>query len=63
MHQLTQAMARVVEEMNVPIHLNTPVKEVVKKREKIEGILLEDGELIYLDDVVVNADFGYAVTK
>ncbi|GEK33371.1 phytoene desaturase family protein [Kurthia sibirica] len=62
-NQLTQAMATVLEEMNVKIHLNTPVKEVLKTKKKVAGLLLENGDIIYSDDVVINADFGYAMTK
>ena len=63
LNQLTKAMATVLEEMNVKIHLNTPIQEVVQYKKRIEGIRLESGELLHCDDVVINADFGYAMTK
>lgn len=63
LNQLTKAMAKVLEEQGVKIHLNTPIKEVVQYKKRIEGIRLEDGQLLHCDDVVINADFGYALTK
>lgn len=62
-HQLTTAMATVLAEMNVPIHLNTPIKEIVQHKQRIEGIRLEHGELLHCDELVINADMGYAMTK
>ena len=63
LNQLTQAMATVLEEMGVKIHLNTPVKEVIRHKNRIEAIKLESGEMVYSDDVIINADFGYAMEK
>ncbi|MBQ0138752.1 MAG: phytoene desaturase [Kurthia sp.] len=60
-HQLTQAMAKVLEEMGVKIHLNSPVAELVRHNKRIEAIKLENGEMHYCDDAIINADFGYAM--
>lgn len=60
-NQLTQAMGKVLEEMGVKIHLNSPVKELVRHKKRIEAIKLESGEMFYCDDAIINADFGYAM--
>lgn len=62
-HQLTKAMAVVLEEMGVKIHLNAPVEEVIRNDKRIEAIKLENGDVHYCDDAVINADFGYAMNK
>jgi phytoene desaturase len=60
---LCDAMAKVVEEYNGTIHLNKEVKQIVTENRKAKGIELHDGQIIKADDVIINADFGYAVTN
>ena len=62
-NQLTKAMAKVNDELGVSIRLNSGVKEIKTKNRKIEGLLLEDGELIKADEYVINGDFGHIMTN
>lgn len=59
---VAEAMARVVEEEGGKIHYATPVKEILVENHVAKGVLLENGEKIMADDVIVNADFSYAAT-
>jgi phytoene desaturase len=43
------------------VQCGRPVKQVLVKDGRAVGVELEDGEKLDADDVVVNADFGYAV--
>ncbi|GEM04628.1 phytoene desaturase [Halolactibacillus miurensis] len=61
--QVSEVMADVVRELGGKIHLNTPVKQVLVENKKAVGVELSTGEKKYSDDVVINADFGYAVTQ
>ncbi|GEN57498.1 phytoene desaturase [Halolactibacillus alkaliphilus] len=60
--QVSEKMADVVLELGGTIHLNTPVKRVLVEGGKAVGVELENGQVKISDDVVINADFGYAVT-
>jgi len=60
--RISDAMAEVVREHGGVIHCSTPVKQVVTENGKATGLLLENGEKIAADAVVLNADFGHAAT-
>ncbi|RCW73140.1 phytoene desaturase [Saliterribacillus persicus] len=62
-NQICEAMAEVIKEYGGKIHLNTEVKQILVKDKKAYGVELADGTVHYADDVVINADFGYAMTK
>jgi phytoene desaturase len=59
---VTQAMARVCEEMGVEICLNEPVEEILFAGRKAVGIRTPSG-IQRADAVVVNADFARAMTR
>lgn len=61
-NQVCEAMGRVIREYGGEIFLNTPVKQVLVENGSAHGVLLESGEEIAADDVVINADFGYAAS-
>ena len=61
--QVSEKMADVIRELGGTIHLNTPVKRVLVEDKKAIGVELMNGEKKYADDVVINADFGYAMTQ
>lgn len=63
LNQITKAMQKVLEEEGGKIHLNTGVKEILVQNRKAKGLLLENGEKIDVDDVIINADFADAMTK
>jgi phytoene desaturase len=58
---LTRAMARIAAELGVTIRLNEPVEEILFERRRAVGVRTAAGEL-RADAVVVNADFGHAMT-
>jgi len=58
---LAQALGRAVADLGGTIHLNRPVRQVWVEGGRTRGLLLEDGERVAADAVLVNADFGHAV--
>lgn len=58
---LTKGMARVATELGVTIRLNEPVKEVLFEGRRAVGVRTGQGEH-RADAVVLNADFGHAMT-
>lgn len=59
---LTQGMARVATELGATIRLSEPVEEILFDGRRAAGVRTSQGEL-RADAVVVNADFGHAMTK
>ncbi len=60
--RISEAMARVVEENGGRIRTGTPVKRVLVRNGRAVGVVLEDGEQVNADGVVINADFGHAMS-
>lgn len=60
--KISEAMARVFEERGGRLHLHTPVKQIIVEEGRAKGVVLEDGRTIQADEVVINADFSYAMT-
>jgi phytoene desaturase len=54
-------MADVAKNNGADIHTNCPVKQIVTDNGVVRGVLLGSGDRIEADDVVINADFGYAM--
>lgn len=63
LNALTAAMATVAEEEGAIIHTNSGVKQLLIENGAVKGLLLESGEEINSDEVILNADFGYSMTK
>jgi len=63
LNKISQAMARVLEEEGGAIHYETLVREVIAEGRDVKGVRLENGKEIYADEVIINADFGYAATN
>jgi phytoene desaturase len=61
-NSLTRGMARVASELGATIRLNEPVEEVLFEGRRAVGVRTPNGEL-RADAVVLNADFGHAMTK
>jgi phytoene desaturase len=59
---LSTGMARVATELGVKIRLNEPVEEVLFEGRRAVGVRTTQGEQ-RADAVVMNADFGHAMTK
>ncbi|PZD94075.1 phytoene desaturase [Paenibacillus sambharensis] len=62
-NRICGAMADVTCELGGTIHLNSGVKQVLTSGGRAAGVLLESGERVDADHVVINADFGTAVTQ
>ncbi len=60
--RISEAMAGVAARNGAVVHCSRPVKRVLVKGRKAVGVELEDGEKIEAEEVVLNADFGYAAT-
>jgi phytoene desaturase len=60
--QIPKAMAKVVEEENGAVITGKTVEKLVTSGSKVTGVQLDDGEKMHFDKVIVNADFGYAMT-
>lgn len=63
LHQLSFAMAKVTEEYGGKIHLNKGVKKLWLDGRKVKGVILESGEKVVADEVVINGDFAHAMTN
>ena len=62
LNKIAAAMAKVITEQGGAIHTNTPVESLIIKNKAVLGVRLQDGSEILADEVVVNADFSYAMT-
>lgn len=59
--RISDAMADTARRKGADIRLASPVDKVLVKDRKAHGVRLENGDEIAADDVVINADFGYAM--
>jgi len=60
--RIPEAFAKVACEEGAEIHTSCPVKRVLLKGKRACGVELENGEKVFCDDVVINADFGHAMS-
>jgi len=63
LNQISLAMAKVVREEGGEIHTGTPVRRLILDGRTVKGVELEGGDKVYADDVIINADFAYAMTN
>lgn len=63
LNQISKAMAKVIEEEGGFVLTRTKVKKILTNGKKASGVQLESGETARFDELVVNADFGYAMSK
>ncbi len=63
LNQISLAMAKVLEEQGVELHTDTPVAKLITDGRTVTGVKLEDGTSVHADDVVINADFCYAMSN
>ncbi|WP_330949084.1 phytoene desaturase family protein [Virgibacillus sp. MG-45] len=63
LNQLPKAMAQVVKEYGGRIHLNRGVKQLWTEGKDVKGVILESGERVEADEVIVNADFAHAMVN
>ncbi len=60
--RISDAMAQVATGHGAVVRLGAPVKRVLVKDRRACGVELDTGERLFATDVVLNADFGHAVT-
>ncbi|MDQ2832515.1 MAG: phytoene desaturase family protein [Acidobacteriota bacterium] len=60
--KISQAFAQVAQEEGAEIHTSCGVSRVLLDGRKACGVQLANGETVHCDDVVINADFGHAVS-
>jgi phytoene desaturase len=63
LNQIPKAMAKVVEEENGQVIRGKAVEKIVTSGKKATGVQFDDGKVMDFDKVIVNADFGYAMTN
>ncbi|MFC4776397.1 phytoene desaturase family protein [Paenibacillus sp. GCM10023252] len=63
LNRICEAMAEVTKEYGGNVRVSSGVKQIVTKEGIAVGVELESGERLDADHVVLNADFGTAVTK
>lgn len=63
LHKISSAMQKILEEKGGKIHFNTKVKSLIVEGKKTKGVELENGEKIYADEVIINADFAHAMSN
>ena len=59
--EISEAMAKVCREHGVNLRLGSPVKQLLLEGRSVRGVELADGEKVFADETVLNADFGYAM--
>ena len=59
--RIGHALAEVSREEDAEIHTSAPVTRVLVDGRRAIGVELANGEKVYCDDVVINADFGHAM--
>lgn len=60
--KISEAMAKVISELGGEIHLTAPVKKVCVSGRNATGVQLVSGETVKADSVIINADFGHAMS-
>jgi phytoene desaturase len=60
--EISAGMAKAIRQLGGEIRLNTTVKRLLLDGKAVRGVELENGEKVYADEVIVNADFAYAMT-
>lgn len=58
---ISDSLASVARSRGATIRLESPVKQVIVKNRRAKGVMLETGEQIESDAVVINADFAHAM--
>jgi phytoene desaturase len=62
LNKIAAAMAQVIQEQGGDIRLNTEVQSLVIEQGVVKGVKLQNGEEVFADEVIVNADFAHAMT-
>lgn len=60
--EIGKAFAKIARARGARLQVDAPVTRVLVEKGRASGVLLESGETVLADHVIVNADFGHAVT-
>jgi len=60
--RISDFMADLARRNGATIHLQTPVRQIRIRHRRADAVVLENGETVAADAIVLNADFGHAVT-
>ncbi len=60
---IVNGLVKLFEELGGRLHLNAGVKEILIENQRAVGLILEDGKVIYSDEVVSNADVAFTYQK
>lgn len=63
LNKIAAAMAKVITGQGGVIHTGTAVESLIIKDKVVKGVRLDDGSEIAADEVIINADFAYAMTN
>ncbi|MEN9974918.1 MAG: hypothetical protein RLZZ282_924 [Verrucomicrobiota bacterium] len=63
LNRISHAMAKVFEQLGGELRLDSPVRELNMAGKNLTGAVLENGESIQADAVVINADYAHAATQ
>jgi phytoene desaturase len=61
--EIPAGLGRAAADCGAKIHTGTAVKELILDGRKVAGVELENGEKVYADSVVINADFAQAMSQ
>lgn len=61
--EIPAGIGRAAADCGAHIHTGTPVKQLMLNGREVTGVELENGEKIFADNVIINADFGHAMTN
>ncbi len=61
LNKISAAMAEAARKRGAEIRLSSAVKEIIVDGRRAAGVLLDSGERFEADEVVINADFGWAM--
>jgi len=61
LNKLSSAMAKLFSEMGGELALNTEVDEIIIENNKARGVLLENGDKEYFDEIVIGSDFAWSM--
>lgn len=63
LNKVSYAMEKVIQELGGKIHLNSIVKNIIIENKKCIGVELLDGSKHLADEIIINADFAYAMSN
>ncbi|MEM4637788.1 MAG: phytoene desaturase family protein [Candidatus Woesearchaeota archaeon] len=61
--EISSAMEKVFKFNKGTLKLSSPIKKIIISDGKAIGVELENGKKEYADDIIINADFAYAITN